>query len=714
MVTPLFDDFEPEPERYELLGGPPVPLTVDRRTFLKTVGGGLIVLSLLREADAQQRQGGGGRGGAPAPREIDAWVHVDEDGRVTACSGKAEVGQNARTSLTMAVADELGLPMGSVRMVLGDTDLVPFDPGTFGSRTTPTMVPQLRRAAAAARGVLLGLAAERWEVKADTLAVGEGRILHPPTGRTLGFGELTKGRRLVETIDEGAQPTPPSRWEVAGKSQPKVDARAIVTGKHRYSSDMTRPGMLRGKVLRAPSSGAKIEKLDAAAAEAMTGVTVVHEGPFLGVVAPDEPTATKALAALRAEWSRDVRERPSDQTVFRDFGQVLDEARKGRSTEVAEALAGADVKIEATYTAAYIAHAPLETRAALAEWAGGRLTVWTGTQRPFGVRSDLASALGLSEDKVRVIVPDTGSGYGGKHTGEAALEAARLARASGRPVKVVWTREEEFREAYFRPAALIGVNAGARRDGTLVGWEFHNVNSGNSGVETPYAVAGKRTAFHQARSPLRQGSYRALASTANHFARESMMDELANKLGLDPLDFRLKNLKDERLRAVLKAAADHFQWSAGPREKGNGIGLACGTEKGGFIATCAEIKANADATEVEITRVVAAFECGAIVNPDHLKNQVEGAVVMGVGGALFEAIRFEDGQVKNGRFSRYRVPRMGDVPSLDVVLIDRRDLPAAGGGECPIVAIAPAIANAIAAATGLRKRSMPLLARETS
>ncbi len=394
----------------------------------------------------------------------------------------------------------------------------------------------------------------------------------------------------------------------------------------------------------------------------------------------------------------------------------------GSRGSVEEGLAAADVTLERTYQIAYIAHAPLEPRAAVAEWQGDRLTVWTGTQRPFGVRGELAQALDLPESSIRVIVPDTGAGYGGKHNGEAAVEAALLARAARRPVKRVWTREEEFTWAYFRPAGLIEVLAGARKDGTLTAWEFHNHNSGGSGLETPYEVAHRRASFHAAESPLRQGSYRALASTANHFARETHMDELARTLGLDPLAFRLANLKDERLRAVLTAAAERFGWSGRDRQdrpKGRGFGIACGTEKGGYVATCAEVVAEAgtdppdnpgeDRTSLKIVRVVTAFECGAIVNPDHLANQVEGATVMGLGGALFEAIRFADGKILNPRFSRYRVPRFRDTPTIDVVLLDRKDLPPAGAGEAPIITIAPAVGNALFDATGLRLHALPLV-----
>jgi isoquinoline 1-oxidoreductase len=371
-------------------------------------------------------------------------------------------------------------------------------------------------------------------------------------------------------------------------------------------------------------------------------------------------------------------------------------------------LDAADHKLQATYTIAYIAHAPLEPRAALAEWKDGKLTVWTGTQRPFGIRGDLARALKMPEELIRVIVPDMGSGYGGKHTTEAPLEAARLAKAAGKPVKVVWTREEEFTWAYFRPAGVIEVTSGVRKDGTITAWEFHNYNSGGSAIGTLYDIPNQRIAFHSSASPLKQGSYRALAATANHFARESHMDELAHAAQMDPLEFRLKNLKDARLRAVLEAAAQQFSWGKTKPDANHGFGIAGGSEKGSYVASCAEISVDPGSGKVKVERVVTAFECGAIVNPDGLKNQVEGAVVMGLGGALFEAIQFENGKIRNAAFSRYRVPRFSDMPSLETVLLDRKDLSSAGAGETPIVAIAPAIGNAIFQATGKRLRSMPL------
>ena len=345
----------------------------------------------------------------------------------------------------------------------------------------------------------------------------------------------------------------------------------------------------------------------------------------------------------------------------------------------------------------------------MAEWsADGKLMVWTGSQRPFGVRSELATEFGIPEESVHVIVPDTGSGYGGKHQGDAAVEAAALAKAAGKPVKRNWTREEEMTWAYFRPGGLIEAGGKVNPDGTLAAWEFHNYNSGPSGLQTPYRAAEKHEQFHRSNSPLRQGSYRGLAATANHFVRESVMDDLAHSVSMDPLEFRLKNLDNERLRNALIAATERFGWANRKRAAGRGFGLAAGMEKGGYVAACAEISINKGA--VKVLRVVEAFECGAIVNPEHLANQVEGAVAMGIGGALFEHVDFADGKVLNNRLARYRVPRFADMPVIESVLLDRKDIPSAGAGETPIVGVAPAIANAIFDATGQRIRSLPLAA----
>jgi nicotinate dehydrogenase subunit B len=724
IVAPDIDgDFQLEVERYELREEPCYRFELDRRDFLKTLGGGILVVCLLDSAEAQPPGGGGGRrrgggGGAQAaPQEIGAWLHVGEDGKIKVFTGKAEVGQNIRTSLTQAVAEELHVPPSSIQLVMADTQLTPFDMGTFGSRTTPDMSWRLRRAATAAREALIDVAAEVWKTDRPLLTAGNAAVINSRTKESLDYGKLATGRKLTRVIAGNETTTSPEKWTIAGQSATKVDGRSFVTGQRQYASDIRLPGMWFGKVLRPPTIGATLASIDPTAAKAVADVVVVHDGEFVGVAAPTERQAAHALAAIKAEWKPGPP--VSAKTLFENLkkpssrGQNAGGERGGRGDSgqprgsIKAGLAAADVRLEQAYTIAYIAHAPLEPRAAVAQWENGKLTVWTGTQRPFGVRGELAGAFRLEDGAVRVIVPDTGAGYGGKHTGEAAIEAARIARAAGRPVKLVWTREEEFTWAYFRPAGVIEIKSGARRDGSLTAWEFHNFNSGNSGVRSPYQVPNQLTAFHQSRSPLRQGSYRALASTANHFARESHMDELAHALKLDPLEFRLKNLSDPRMRAVVEAAAGAFGWGRKSAAE-HGIGIAAGTEKGSYVATCAEVAVDGSSGRIRVVRAVSAFECGAVVNPDHLKNQVEGAMVMGLGGALFEAIDFEDGRIVNARFSKYRVPRFRDTPALEVVLVDRKDLPPAGAGETPIITIAPAIGNAICDATGVRLRSLPM------
>jgi len=694
--------------------------TLDRRGFLRMFGGGLLVVAAAPDAIAlAQESGRGARDAHEPPKDLSAWLSIDAEGRVTVFTGKVEVGQNIRTSLTQQIAEELRVGMSSIHLVMGDTDLCPWDAGTFGSRTTPTMGPQMRLVAATARETLVDLAAARWKVRRSELIAGNGRVLDPTSNRFLSYGEITRGEKLVQAIPSDAASVPmlsAERWAIAGARIPKVDGRDFVTGAHDFPSDGKRPGLLHGKVLRPVAFEASLVSLDTGGAPASAGVRIVRDGDFVGVVAPSLYAAEKAVAALAAgaKW-KETPGQPSNATIFEYFRKNADAAgERGSEPEVKgsidDGLGSADVKLSQTYTVQYIAHAPLEPRAAVAEWspAGDKVTVWTGSQRPFAVRDELAAALRIPSENVRVLIPDTGSAYGGKHTGDAAVEAARLAKAAGKPVKVVWTREEEFTWAYLRPGGLIEVRSGAKKDGTLAAWEFHNYNSGPAGIATPYDVANQRIQFHPVRSPLRQGSYRALAATANHFARESHMDELARELGMDPLAFRMKNLSDGRLKAVFATAAEKFGWSRREAAPGRGFGIAGGHEKGGYIGLCAEVEVAKPSGAVRIRRVTAAFECGAIVNPNGLRNQVEGAIIQGIGGALFEAIRFENGRILNPHFSQYRLPRVSDVPPIEIVLLDRKDLPASGAGECPIVAIAPALANGIFEATGERRRAMPL------
>ncbi|HEX5154201.1 MAG TPA: molybdopterin cofactor-binding domain-containing protein [Parafilimonas sp.] len=698
-----------EPSTDELPSESRYHFTLDRRKFFKLGGGGLVVAFVLHDLISF----GNNNIAAPdesQPDSVDAWIHIGEDGAVNVFTGKVEVGQNIRTSLSQIVAEELMAPLSSITMIMGDTDLVPYDAGTFGSRTTPQMGPQLRKAAATAREALKELAAKKWDTPPTKLLAENGMIINTATKEKINYGTLTKGKQLLMKIADNVPVIAAKDWKVAGKSAPKIDQKDFISGRHQYVSDMKLKGMLYGKVLRPPSYGAKLMEADLSKAKRIPGVIAVKDGDFVGVAAPDSRTATSALLAIDAKWE-ERKDHPSNANIFdylvQNASQEKD-ARNGDITgDVEGGLSGAAFKYSNTYNIDYIAHVPLEPRAALAQWADGKLTVWTGTQRPFGVQQQLAEAFRLNKEKVRVIMPDTGSGYGGKHSGEAAIEAARLAQEAKAPVKVVWTREEEFTWAYFRPGGVIEVNAGVNKDGTITAWKFTNYNSGGAGLGTQYKAGSKQVAYVPSDTPLKQGSYRGLASTANVFARECSMTDLARLISMDPLDFRVKNLDDKRFIAVLQAAAKAFGWDK-PKTAGHGYGIAGGFEKGGHVGACVEVMVNSD-KEVKVLRVTQAFECGAIVNPHHLENQVTGSIIMGLGGALFEAVQFADGKMLNAGLSSYRVPRFSDVPKIEVILLDRKDIPSAGAGEAAIIGVAPAIRNAILDAAGTAINTLPML-----
>jgi isoquinoline 1-oxidoreductase len=679
----IFPDLPPDSERWALpLPGesawrPAAPWDLTEpadRDWFGLLADGLVVVLPPPDPAAGWNTSGG------------AWLHVTSQGSVTAFTGKVDVGQDNSTALRMLVAEELGLPLVQIRIVMGDTDVCPFDHGTFGSRSMPDAGHALRQAAAHARGLLPVLPGER----RVELVTGEPELSDPPS------------------------------WRLVGQPHTPPGIVAAVTGARRFVSDLSQPGMWHGAVLRPPASGATLRVLDATAVQGRPGVLVVRAAGLTGVVAADSASAAQAVADLRAQW--DLPDAPSDDHIAAYLREHLSEGRTVPSPRAsgtvrwggpllrqegsaATALEVAAVRCEAAYTTAYLAHAALETRTAVASWDGGRLTVWTGTQTPFNVRAEVAATLGLAEQDVRIIVPPTGGGFGGKHAGGIATEAAVLARAAGRPVRVAWSRAEEFTAGSLRPAAVIDVAAGVTQAGTLSGWTHLNINAGAAGIATPYRVADQRLEYLPSATPLPQSSYRALAATANNFARESMIDELCCAAEIDPVEFRLANLADDRLAAVLRAVAAYVGW--GSDDAGGGWGIACGLEKDGRVATAAQVRTGAD-RRVRVTRLVTGYECGAIINPQTVRNQVEGATVMALGGAMFEEIRFTDGAITNGAFSAYRVPRLADVPQVEVILLDRPDLPPAGAGETPMIAVAPAIASAIFVVTGRRLRSLPL------
>ncbi len=596
---------------------------------------------------------------------ISTRLHIGDNGIVTLMTGKVEIGQGARTELAQVVAEEMHVNPARVRLIMGDTALVPDDGGTWASLTTPRTVPVVRRAAAAAYKQTAG-----------------------------------------EVVD-------PSDWQVCGTSLPRVTGRDIVTGAKKYSRDLRAPGMLYGKVKRASAYRAKLVSAQTSEAAKIPGVTVVHEGDFIGVTALDRRTAEAAIEKIEAEGTTEPLvtadklashfKRTAQAPVFRQGAKYPALIERG---SVDEGMAAADIRLQSTYECRYIAHLPLEPRSALTEWTQGGIVVRTGTQVPFGAQRSLAKAFNLPEDKVRVIASDCGAGFGGKHRAECQLEAARLAKAAGKPVLLEWSREEESTCSYCRPAGVVEVRSGAHNDGEVTAWDFHNYNAGSPSLAPPYEFANVYCGFHRASAPLRQGAYRSLAAVINTFAREMQMEELARRCRMEPLEFRLRNLRNERMKAVLERAADRFGWGKQKSGNGRGFGLASNLEKGGHLALAVEVET--DGKSARVRRSVVAMDCGAIINPGNLRNQIAGALIQGIGGALFEELHYDERQIQNPWLSTYRVPRFSDVPEIEIELVDRRDEPSAGAGESPITVIAPAIGAALYNATGQWFRSLPM------
>lgn len=712
MKTTKNSQVETEELNYETYDEPVDRVDYDfglsRRSFAKLLGAGLLIAAVIPAAAQEEGGRRGGFGGAGA-RSVGARIHFGKDGSITVLTGKVEGGQGARAELSAAAAEELEVPVSALQLVMADTAIVPDDGGTFGSGSTPRTVPAVRRGAAAARNILAEFAAQQWKVDRGTVAMRDGKMFDAAGKRSLTYADLANdkeaSKQLEQAIPSDVELIPVKEWKVLGVPTPRPNAHDIVIGAHKYPSDIARPGMLYGKVLRAPSFGAKLSSVDLSLGKASPDVVIVQDDQFVGVAAPNSSLAETALEKISGTAKWETVPQPSSDELF----NYLEKNADIPSNPFASELAGARIARQ-TYHVPYIQHAPLEPRAAVAEWTDGKLTVWTGSQNPFAVRSELARAFHLPAESVRVVIPDFGAAFGGKHTGECAVEAARLAKGAGKPVSLRWSREEEFTWAYFRPAAVIQAEASLDSQGKIATWHFININSGGQAVDTPYAVGKKNCHFVTSKPPLRHGSYRALAATANNFAREVFMNEVAAVAGTDPLAFRLAHLDNERLRDVLEKAAKEFDWAGRAKQKNpdTGIGLACGTEKGSFVAACVEVQLDRKANAIKVSHVCQVFECGKILNPSNLLSQVQGAIVMGLGAALREEVQFENGSITTTSFRKYRVPRFDDLPELDVHLLDRPDLSSAGAGETPIIAIAPAVANAVFQATGKSVRALPV------
>jgi CO/xanthine dehydrogenase Mo-binding subunit len=694
-----------------------IPHLITRREFLKLTGAGIVIFFFYGKTEAQQDQGSRTLFRQQAPSDFNAFLRIGVDDKITCFTGKIEMGQGILTSLAQMLAEELDVPLENVQMVMGDTDLCPWDMGTFGSLSTRYFGPTLVAAAAEARAVLMDLGAEELNVPLNRLKSQEGFIFdraHPES--KIPYSALTRGKRIERHLRNAPPFKPVSDYTVVGNPVPRRDAHVKVTGKAQFAGDVHLPAMLYASVLRPPAHGAKLRHADTSAAENIQGIKIIKQGDLIAALHETPEEAQKATIRIKTQFDTEE-PRVDNSNVFRHLldvaphGQVLTSEgsiEKGRNR--------AARIFKETYLNSYVAHAPIETHTAVAQIKEGRATVWASTQNPFSAQNEVAQVLGFPPEKVRIITPFVGGGFGGKTRNRQAVEAAILAKLTGRPVQVLWSREEEFFYDSFRPAAVVNISSGIQNSGRIVFWDYKVYFAGDRGASQFYEIPHHRTystgfsyrgdsrGFH----PFNTGPWRAPAANTNAFAMESQIDIMAASAGMDPLEFRLNNLKDTRMTRVLRAAAKRFGWVTLMAPSGRGYGVACGIDAGTYVAHMAEVEVDRVNGRVQVNRVVCAQDMGLVINPEGAKQQIEGCITMGLGYALTEEIHFQDGTIFDLNFDTYEIPRFSWLPKIDTVLIDNNDFPPQGGGEPAIVCMGAVIANAIYDAVGARLHQLPM------
>jgi len=682
-----------------------------RRSFVKLLGGGIFIFFQpwnildLKASPAEQAR--------TLTKDYNAFLRIAEDGFITCFTGKIEMGQGIITSLAQMTADELNVPLERVKMVMGDTDLCPYDQGTWGSLTTRQFGPAMRAALAEARGVLLDIASTRMGVPSSQLEVIDGIITDTknPVNKVT-YGELAKGQKLEKYLDVKPAVEDHTKFTYVGKPYMHSDAKLKVTGEAKYTGDLKLPGMVFARILRPPSHGAKMTSVDVSGAEKIEGVKVVRDGDFIAVLSENRDKADEAVAKINAEYAFDemkVNNSNLHEWILRGNLRSNITVSKG---DPETGLKESDRVFEQEYHDPYVAHAAIETHTALASMEGEKLTVWASTQTPFGLQDAITRELGFSRDNVRIITPFLGGGFGGKIAFQQGVEAARLAKMSGKPVMLVWTRDEEFIYDTFHPAGVIKLRSGIDKSGMIKLWDYSVYLSGTRGTEPVYDIPNVRiTSFSENRDarvhPFLTGAWRAPNNNTNTFARETHIDIMAAAAGIDPLEFRLKNLKDEKMIECLKSVADTFGYKADKTPSGRGAGIACGIDAGTWVAMIAEVNVDMNTGRVKVERVACSQDMGLCVNPQGALLQMEGCIAMALGYTLTEEVKFEGGKVLDRNFDSYEIPRFSWIPKTDCVILDRKDKAPQGGGEPPIITMGAAIGNAIFDATGARLFTMP-------
>ena len=688
---------------------------LDRREFLQLLGGGIIVCFSIPDSLALQE--GERRQGMDhaLPEDFNAFLRIGEDGRVSGFSGKVEYGQGVMTSLAQMLAEELDVPLESVDMIMGDTELCPWDMGTFGTMTTRFFGPPLRAAAAEAKAVLVELAAEQLGVAKERLRTDAGTVYEEAGQKKVSYAELAKGKKILRHL-QGIPTKTSADFALLGKPVLRRDAAAKVTGQAKYAGDLKEPGMLHARILRPPLHGAQLIHTDTSGAREIEGVQVVEEEDMVAVLHPYPDVAEAALAKIKARYDRPA---PSvdDKTIFQHLLKVAPPGKTvAEAGNLAQGRNAAHHVLEQTYLNSYVSHAPIETHSALAKIEGNQATIWASTQTPFGLKDAAAALLGLPAQNVRVITPFIGGAFGGKSNNQQAMEAVRLTKLTGKPVQVVWTRAEEFFYDTFRPAALVKIQAGVTESGQISFWDYGVYYAGERGAAQFYNIPptivrslmepGGLPCPGHIRLPRDRGVLPATIPTASLVSPTSTF--WRPRPGIDPVEFRLKNLNDVRMQRVLQAAAQKFGWSPAKLPSKRGYGVACGTDAGTYVAHMAEVSVDENTGSIRVKRIVCAQEMGLCVNPEGAKLQMEGAITMGLGYALSEEVRFQGGEILDSNFDTYAIPRFSWLPEMETVILDAKASPCQGGGEPPIIGMGAVIANAVFDATGARVLQLPM------
>jgi nicotinate dehydrogenase subunit B len=686
--------------------------SMDRRNFLKLAGGGIFILFTIKDLSVFAQQ----RPRHSLPSDFNAFLRIGEDGRVTCFTGKIEMGQGIITSLAQMLADELDVKLDDVDMIMGDTDLCPWDMGTFGSMSTRFFGPPLRKAGAEGRRVLIELASEVLKVPVKNLTVNNGVVYDKKNkSRKITYAKLAKGKKITKRISENVKVKKPSEFKIMGKPFLRRDAEEKVTGKAKYSADIQLPGMLYAKILRPPAHGAKLISADLSEAKKIKGVKVVREGDLIAVLHEFPDAAENALQKIKSKYNI-PKSNLNEKNIFEHLLKAAPEGEVIKSEgDLKRGESQADKISEETYLDGYKAHAPIEPHTAVANIDGKKVTVWASTQTPFRAKEEVADALGISEKNVRIIPPFLGGGFGGKSRNLQIIEAVKLSKLSGKPVQVAWTREEEFFFDSFRPAAVVKIKSGVNKEGKINFWDYKVYFAGERGSLEFYNIPNTKTTVYGSSwggvpgaHPFATGAWRAPANNTNTFARESQIDVMAANAGIDPLEFRLNNLNDEKMRGVLKAAAKKFGWKPAKAPSGRGYGIACGIDAGTSVAAIAEVEVNKKTGDVQVKRVVCAQDMGLSINPEGAAIQMEGCITMGLGYALKEDIHFRGGKILDLNFDSYDIPRFSWLPKIETVILDKKHEAPQGGGEPAIVIMGAVVANAIFDAVGARVKQMPM------